>query len=142
MHFSVLCAEDIDRVSAEQIDTLTAATFLGDHLISGYVAVCREWPHTELPPSFWEPVPSTVPALLFSGSRDPVTPPSGGDAVAAHLSKSLHIVVPGAGHLLFGPCFDEIEAQFLETGTIEGLDVSCIEERPPTAFVLPENEPG
>ena len=142
MHFSVLCAEDIDRVSAEQIAELTAETFLGDHLIGAYVAVCREWPHAELPPSFWEPVPSPVPALLFSGSRDPVTPPSGGDAVAAHLPNSLHVVVPGAGHLLFGPCFDQIEARFLETGTARGLDVSCIGERPPTAFVLPGSEPG
>ncbi len=142
MHFSVLCAEDIDRVSAEQIEELTAETFLGDHLIGGYVAVCREWPHAELPPSFWEPVPSEVPALLFSGSRDPVTPPAGGEAVAAHFPNSLHVVVPGAGHLLFGPCLDRIEAQFLEMGTARGLDVSCLEERPPTAFVLPGKEPG
>ena len=38
------------------------------------------------------------PALLLSGTRDPVTPPSGAKAVASHLSNSLHLVVPGAGH--------------------------------------------
>ena len=142
MHFSVLCAEDIAYTSPEQIEELTAETFLGDHLIGGYADLCREWPHAKLPPSFWEPVPSDVPALLISGSRDPVTPPAGGAAVAAHLPNSLHIVVPGAGHHFLGPCFNRIESRFLDAGTVRGLDTSCIEKRPPTDFVLPGDGPG
>jgi len=139
MHFSVLCAEDISQVDSETIARETAGTFLGDYLISGYARVCEVWPHARLDPSFWEPVRSDVPALLFSGTRDPVTPVSGAQAVARHLSNSLHLVVPGAGHGVGGDCADEIERQFVESGSIEGLDTSCLEARPPTEFVLPDD---
>lgn len=139
MHFSVLCAEDIARLDDETIARETAGTFLGDSLIGAYARVCGVWPHAELEPAFWEPVSSDVPALLVSGSHDPVTPPAGAEAVARHLPNSRHIVVPGAGHGVGGPCIQEIERRFLETGTVEGLDASCLETRPPTQFVLPQD---
>lgn len=138
MHFSVLCAEDISRVEKEAIARQTAGTFLGDYLIGGYARVCEVWPHARLDPSFWEPVTSDVPALLLSGTRDPVTPPSGAEAVASHLPNSLHLVVPGAGHGVGGPCIREIQLRFVESGSVEGIDTSCLEARPPTEFVVEE----
>jgi pimeloyl-ACP methyl ester carboxylesterase len=134
MHFSVLCAEDIARESPESIERETAGTFLGDYLIGGYARACEIWPYAKLDPSFWEPVRSDVPALLFSGTRDPVTPPSGGEAVAKYLSNSLHIVVPGVGHGASGPCVRKLRRLFVEAGSLEGLDTSCIAEVPPTEF--------
>ena len=139
MHFSVICAEDITRVDPEIIARETEGTFLGDYLIGGYYEVCKVWPHAELEASFWEPVESDIPTLLLSGDRDPVTPPSGGEAVAAGLPNSLHIVVPGAGHGVGGPCIAGIERQFVESGSVEGLDTSCIEARPETEFVIAED---
>ncbi|MDH3402420.1 MAG: alpha/beta hydrolase [Acidobacteriota bacterium] len=138
MHFSVLCAEDIARVDPETIARETAGTFLGDYLIGGYARVCEVWPHARLDPSFWEPVTSDVPALLFSGTRDPVTPPSRAEAVARRLSSSLHLVVPGAGHGVGGPCIQEIQRRFVESASVAGLDTSCLGARPPTEFVIPE----
>lgn len=138
MHFSVLCAEDMARVDDETIARQTAGTFLGDYLIGGYMRVCEIWPHARLDPSFWEPVASDVPALLFSGTRDPVTPPAGAQTVARHLPNSLHLVVPGAGHGVRGPCIQEIQDRFVETASVEDLDTSCLEARPPTEFVVPE----
>ena len=138
MHFSVLCAEDITRVDSETIARETAGTFLGDYLIGGYAAACAVWPYARLDPSYWEPVASDVPALLLSGSRDPVTPPAGAEAVAEHLSNHLHVVVPGGGHGVGGPCVNELVRQFIESASVEGLDTSCLEARPPTEFVLPE----
>ena len=134
MHFSVLCAEDIARVDAETIARETAGTFLGDYLIGGYARLCQVWPYARLQPSFWEPVASEVPTLLLSGSLDPVTPPSGAEAVARHLVNSLHLVIAGAGHGVGGPCLQQIQIRFIEAGTVEGLDTSCLEERPPTDF--------
>jgi len=140
MHFSVLCAEDISRVTDEAIASETSGTFLGDYLISGYAQACKAWPYARLDPSHWEPVASDVPALLLSGTRDPVTPPAGAVAVAEHLSNSLHIVVPGAGHGVGGPCLDEIQLRFVESASVEGLDTSCLEARPPTEFVVSGSE--
>ncbi len=137
MHFSVICAEDVARLDDEIIARETEGTFLGDYLIGGYANVCEVWPHAKLDPSHWEPVESDAPALLFSGSRDPVTPAAGADEVAKHLSNSLHVVVPSAGHGIGGPCVGQIQLAFIESGSVEGLDTSCFEERPPTEFVLP-----
>ena len=136
MHFSVLCAEDISHLDRETIERETAGTFLGDYLVGGYADVCEVWPHARLDPSFWEPVASDVPVLLLSGNRDPVTPPPGAEAVAERLSNRLHIVLSGAGHGFFGSCVRAIRQQFVETASVEGLDTSCLEERPPTEFVL------
>ena len=137
MHFSVLCAEDISRVDQATIARETAGTFLGDYLIGGYARVCEAWPYARLEPSFWQPVRSETPTLVLSGSRDPVTPPSGAEAVARHLPNSLHLVVPGGGHGVGGSCIGRIQTRFIEAGTTDGLDTSCLEERPPTDFVLP-----
>ncbi len=138
MHFSVLCAEDIGRVDDETIARETASTFLGDYLIGGYARACELWPYARLEASFWEPVASDVPSLLLSGSRDPVTPPAGAEAVARHLANSLHLVIPGGGHGAGGPCIRQIQTRFIEAGTVEDLDTSCLEQRPPTDFVVPE----
>jgi pimeloyl-ACP methyl ester carboxylesterase len=85
-------------------------------------------------------VTSDVPTLLLSGTRDPVTPPSSAEAVAAHLSNSLHLVVPGAGHGVGGPCIREITLRFVEAGSLDNLDTSCLAARPPTDFVVPGRE--
>lgn len=137
MHFSVLCAEDISQTDAATIERETAGTFLGDYLIGGYASVCEIWPYAKLDPSWWEPVSSDVPALLLSGTRDPVTPPSGADKVASHLTNNRHIVVTG-GHGIGGPCIGSIVFQFVETGSVDDLDTSCLEEMPPTEFVVAE----
>lgn len=134
MHFSVLCAEDVGRLDGETISRETEGTFLGDYLIGGYARVCEVWPYARLEPSFWEPVASDVPALLLSGTRDPVTPSGGGEAVGRHLPNSRHVVVEGGGHVVGGPCIDSIALQLVEAGSVESLDTSCIAEMPGTEF--------
>jgi pimeloyl-ACP methyl ester carboxylesterase len=137
-HFSVLCAEDIAPVTDEDVERLTRDTFMGDHLIRSYRTVCGLWPHANLPAAHWEPVRSDTPTLLLSGGRDPVTPPEGGDLVAEHLSRSLHVVVPNGGHGVGGPCIEAMVMGLIETGGLEGLDASCVQAAPPTRFRVPD----
>jgi pimeloyl-ACP methyl ester carboxylesterase len=136
-HFSVLCAEDIARTTDEDVARETAGTFMGAHLIESYRAACRAWPHARLPDAYFTPVSSDVPTLLLSGARDPVTPPEGAEAVAAHLSRHRHVVVPNGGHGVRGPCVDRMVAHLVMTGSLEGIDTSCVAAVPPTAFRLP-----
>ncbi len=138
MHFSVLCAEDISRLDAEVIARETEGTFLGDYLVGGYASVCEVWPHADLDPSYWDPVSSEVPVLLLSGDRDPVTPSEGADEFERLLPNSTHIVVRGAGHGVGGPCIGRIQLQFVESASVEDLDTSCLEARPPTDFNIRE----
>ena len=56
---------------------------------------------------------------------DPVTGPRWGEEAASHLPRSLHLVVPGA-HGVDGRCTNDISRRFLESGSLEALDTSCI----------------
>ena len=60
-----------------------------------------------------EPWKSDIPTLLFSGERDPVTPPEYGVRVSKNLSRSRHIVVRGGGHSEPSVCKTQVVASFL-----------------------------
>ncbi|MEM7310678.1 MAG: alpha/beta hydrolase [Planctomycetota bacterium] len=137
MLLSVTCAEDVARIDPADIEPATAGTFLGDARVRAQSAVCGGWPRAELPEGFAEPVRSTVPVLLLSGSHDPVTGPRWGSEAARHLDNALHLVVPGA-HGVGGPCVSSIVDAFLERGTVEGLDTSCVVAMTLPPFALPD----
>ena len=126
-HFSALCAEDIAPLDDLAVQKLTAETFMGDHLISGYRQTCEIWDVAELPEEWWTPVNSDLPVLLISGERDPVTPPGWADAVAQYLPNSTHLVWPDGGHVPRNDCLRSIEQQFLDAASVESLDTACME---------------
>ncbi|MEE8378699.1 MAG: alpha/beta hydrolase [Candidatus Aminicenantaceae bacterium] len=132
MLLCVTCGEDISRVRDEEIVRFTQGTFLGDARIRQQMAVCEFWPKSNIPDNFGDPVHVDVPILLLSGTMDPVTPPIWGTKTASHLPNGLHLVIEGA-HGVGGDCIRLIEKQFLESGSVENLDISCmdlIESRP------------
>ena len=135
-HYSVLCAEDIDPLTDAEVAKATAGTFMRDHLITGYRNVCRVWPHATMPAEHWQPVRSDIPTLLLSGSRDPVTPPEGGAAVAQYLPRSVHVVVPNGGHGVGGACVGAMTLSLIENGNLDGVDTACIVAVPRTPFVV------
>lgn len=141
-HFSTLCTEDLSRVTPGRIDEVSAGTFMAGHLIRGYYEVCRIWPAAPLPKGFDEPVRSSVPTLLLSGTRDPVTPAEFAEEVAAQLPNSVHVVVEGGGHGVGGPCVLGMQLTLVETGSVEGLDASCVEGVRGPPFRLPDGDSG
>jgi pimeloyl-ACP methyl ester carboxylesterase len=131
MRSSVICAEDEPRYTA----AAPAEGYLGDLLSRSLASACAVWPRGEVSPEFNAPVSSPAPALLLSGERDPVTPPAYGDAVAASLPNSLHIVAAGQGHnIFFRGCVPALVAEFLEAGSPAALDTSCVERLGPSPF--------
>ncbi len=124
MRNAVLCAEDVPFYP----DTPGEGPgYLGDMMRRVFSASCDVWPAAAPDPTAREPVRSPVPALLLSGERDPVTPPAYGEAVAAGLPNSLHIVAPGQGHNVFyRGCLPGIIADFLAEGDAAGLSVACV----------------
>jgi pimeloyl-ACP methyl ester carboxylesterase len=125
LHLSMLCTEDIAATTDGQVSTLTAGTLLGSELIDRYRAACDSWPVGAIPAGFHDPVASSAPMLLISGERDPATPASWGEDVAALLSNSRHIVVPMGGHGVYGPCTLAAERKLVEDGSVEGLNTTC-----------------
>ena len=126
LHFSVTCAEDAPRITPEALQSA-----LGDlparRLAEQTIAVCEVWPRGSMPANFATPVKSAVPALLFSGGMDPVTPPASGAAVARDLANSRHIVAPGYGHIVsFHACGPRMMAAFVEEAGTAKLAPACI----------------
>ena len=134
--FSVLCSEDIPRLTEQQIREETTGTFLGRLGVEAWRAACAVWPiGPPLDVDADRVLP--IPALILSGDLDPVTPPRWGDAMARAFRSSLHVVAPGAGHnVSFGGCIPDLIADFVERGAVEGLDARCASGilRPPMVF--------
>lgn len=134
MFLSVVCAEDMPRVSADDIARETMGHFLGATMFNTQMKPCEFWPRGVVRDEYYAPVTSQVPALILSGADDPVTPSTWGEQVAAHLAQSRHFTVPGAGHItLMRGCVPELVKRFYDDGRADALDSRCLESlrRPP-----------
>jgi pimeloyl-ACP methyl ester carboxylesterase len=137
MGYSVLCAEDQPFYSLDDAAKVNADSYLGDITAVQLFNICRVWPNTQATPDFKKPVQSDVPVLLLSGEVDPVTPPENGDLVAQSLPNSLHLVAPGQGHnVIYRGCIPRIAADFIDTGSIQGLDTACVQDIQPLPFFV------
>jgi len=143
MHNSVVCAEDVPLFGAYKIDRARlAATYLGTRQLDGLESVCRVWPRGPVDADLHAPLTSGVPALLLSGSDDPVTPPAGAHEAARAFTHHREVVLEGFGHgQLTAPCVDRIMAQFIAHASVETLDVSCVRAARPLPFFTSLNGP-
>lgn len=139
MNLSVTCAEDVPFIQPEAVEPAIAGTYLRGYRVLQQIAACREWPRGEVPEGYHQPIVSEVPTLLVSGPLDPVTPPRWAEEAAPHLSRGLHLVIPdghhGPGGLSNYECYDRVAADFVERGSAEGLDTSCVATMKRPAFV-------
>ena len=144
MHNSVVCTEDVPFYDSRSIDRARLArTFLGTAQLDGLATLCRIWPRGLMDPDLHAPLTSEVPALLLSGSDDPVTPPRYAAEAARGLPNSLSIVLAGFGHgQLTAPCMDRVLAAFLERASVRGLDIACTRDARPMPFFTSVNGPA
>lgn len=140
MFLSVVCAEDLPRISPAEVERETAGTFLGGGWLSRLREQCAVWNVPELPEPHFEPISGNVPSLLLSGNLDPVTPPRWGEQVAARLTPSRHIVVQGGGHGVSAlGCVPKLIKEFLDTLAPAALDAECVQRlQRPAFFTSPE----
>jgi pimeloyl-ACP methyl ester carboxylesterase len=127
---TVTCGEDLRFVTEEDIVRETAGTFLGDYRLRRQLAACAEWPVDErLAEGYLEPVRAGVPVLLLSGALDPATPADGAERAARALPRALHLEVPNTAHgFAPGGCERRVLVEFLEAGSLAGLDSTCLVE--------------
>ncbi|MEO8155799.1 MAG: alpha/beta hydrolase [Rhizobacter sp.] len=135
MHFSVVCAEDLPRMS---LSTDAPGADFGTESARLYQRVCADWPRGELPSAFYTMPSSASPVLLLSGGLDPATPPRHGARVAQALGpKARHVVVPQAGHGVMSlGCMPEVMQRFIdaeEDASALTVDAGCAQSipRPP-----------
>lgn len=132
MELSVMCSEDYPFMdfSADYSDSL-----MGNLLLDIVELQCGIWPHEPAAPEFHQPVVSDVPVLLMSGERDPVTPPHYAAETAENYANSLNLVARGQAHsVLKHVCLRKITTAFINKGSVEGLDTSCVDNIRPAPF--------
>ncbi len=136
MHNAVVCAEDVPLYGEVDWQSLDA-TFLGREQVAALQATCSRWPEGIRDPNLHAPLSLAVPTLVLSGEEDPITPPEYGNEVARQLPNSLHLVAGGQGHGVFNRgCIPSLIARFVEAGSFQGLDVSCVQRLAHQPFFL------
>jgi pimeloyl-ACP methyl ester carboxylesterase len=140
MHLAVICAEDVAPITDADRAQLQSQ-FFGRAVGRAFLDACAVWPRGEVPKDYAEPVKSNAPVLIFSGGRDPATPPRHGEAVAKHLPNARHFVAPELGHGVSStPCATDMITRFFREPTTAKLDGECLQRLPALPIRLPMRE--
>jgi pimeloyl-ACP methyl ester carboxylesterase len=135
---TIECSESLpaDRLTPEAVAAATGGTFHGDFRVRAHRAMCADWPRVPVPASHFEPPRAATPALLLGGALDPILPPRHGEAVVLHLPNARLVIVAGESHFPVNDCTRGLLRDFLNAGSVAGLDTSCAAagRRPP--FIL------
>jgi len=146
MHNSVVCAEDVPFFDATAASAQVGNTFLGTAQIDALKALCNDWPRGPIDADFHQKLDSPVPALLLSGTADPVTPAAFGDEAALGFHYALHLKMPDQGHgQLAQPCMDGVMAAFLDAAHRSRqpkVDTNCLTKVVADPFFLDMGGPG
>jgi pimeloyl-ACP methyl ester carboxylesterase len=131
LYLSVTCAEDLPFIDPAEAAREAANTFLGDYRYRQQRAACDAWTRGPIPAHLREPVRAKTPALLISGTWDPVTPAGDATEVASTLPNSVSLLIPTGGHDYEGipgaeECVAAMISRFVERGSTAGLDTSCV----------------
>jgi len=137
MHLSVVCAEDVPRLGAN--NDRPGADF-GVEFARFYERLCSAWPRGEVPAAFYSVVTAPAPVLALSGGIDPATPPRHGERVVGALGPmARHVVVANAGHGVLGiGCVRDVVFRFIDASEDRdalAVDAGCAAGVPrPPAF--------
>lgn len=135
MQMSVICTEDASLLQPRPQD---AGLLLGDAIVEAFIAECKVWPHNPMPANFHAPFKSSIPTLLISGERDPVTPPAYADEVLKGLTDARALTVKGMGHAeaINAGCMPGLVDKFIDKLQPKQLDAQCLDRLGPIpAFV-------
>ena len=125
---SVLCSEDIDRLSREAAAEAGHGTPFGDRYYRLWSTACSNWPRTRVPKTYGELVQSTVPTLVLSGGADPITPPAAAEVAIGGLSAAQHLIAKNASHnVTQHGCAPTLIADFLNAPNTP-VDGECLNE--------------
>lgn len=136
LFFSITCSEFVSRIRPGEIQSATAATFLGETRVRSQIAACTEWPRTRLPKDFFRPFVSAVPAVLASFSLDNYMSARWSGLAKQTFPNSVMLHTRG-GHSAQNDCADEALRELLRTASAANIDLSCSASVKLPPFQLP-----
>lgn len=142
MHNAIICTEDTPFIPENLDKAALEETYLGSEILDAMRSNCKSWEQGVIDDDFKTPVVSDTPALVMSGSDDPVTPPEYGESIIKHLSRSLHIVNENQSHMQAAlGCVPLLMAEFINTATTVDLPLDCLDRLRAPAFFVDANGP-
>lgn len=142
--FGVTCREDYPFATPHDLAVAGREAFpnypasIQREGIGGWAYVnedCRDvWKVLAAPKRMHQPVPSTIPTLLISGTFDMLTSLAGAKAAAARLSHATIISIPGIGHTVspWSQCAQSVIVSFYAAP--RAPDTSCVGALKPHSF--------
>lgn len=136
MHASVVCGEDVHRITPEMRET-ASHSYMGKLMLEQMENSCAVWQIPNVDANFSEPISSDIPTLLLSGEIDPATPPSWGELAKEKLTNAKHFVAPYATHgVAYQSCGNKLIADLVASGSVKDLDGQCLEKDVRRSFYL------
>ncbi|HET7211540.1 MAG TPA: alpha/beta hydrolase, partial [Methyloceanibacter sp.] len=147
LSFGVTCREDYPFATPADLAAAGREAFphypasIQREGVGGWAYVnedCRDvWKVPAAPEAMRQPVASSIPTLLISGSFDTLTSLAGAKQAAAKLSDATIISIPGVGHFVSpaSPCAQAVVASFLADPAAP--DTSCVGALKPERFTVP-----
>jgi pimeloyl-ACP methyl ester carboxylesterase len=137
LNLAITCTEFVSRIRPEEIEPMTRGSFLGSWRVKDQIALCKNWPKTELPPDYFKPFRSDVPVVLVSGNIDPADTPKWAEEAKSFMRNAIHVIVPGGAHTPENECTRSLRTELFRSGSIKSLDAGCIGKTQPPPFKLP-----
>lgn len=136
MHNAVVCTEDAPFFDAAAPDRHAFdKSYLGTLQLEMLEQICSVWPRGTMDADFHAPLNSQTPALVLTGSADPVTPPAYAEQALKGLHGAVQLLMDGQGHGQLGSgCVPQLMARFIEKGSARELDLSCAKKVLPAPF--------
>ena len=133
MSLTILCHEGWAKI--RPAETIAAAS--GSYLTYADVReltvledICAGMPPPKQEALYGPVEDSSVPLLLFNSEADPQDPPENAADARQHYPNSLNLIVPGQAHGFTDiACRASLVTAFIEIGSVEGLDVDCLQEQ-------------
>jgi pimeloyl-ACP methyl ester carboxylesterase len=139
MYYMISCFEPASGYQPEEIARLNPDSMFRDWIVKiaqNTEKICAALPKPN--PSLVYGPGKSVPlsALMLNSLLDPVFPPSGMDLALKEFTQSRVITETTEGHdTSNSECRWDIITQYIERGSVNGLDISCMEKQKPS-FVI------
>lgn len=140
----IRCGEKWAAFDPDAVARLSEGSYLKGwdvSLAQNQALSCRYTPRGEMLEGMDPQTGSQVPVLVMNSDIDPIDPPENMVGAKALWPNSLSLVLPYHGHSLSDyeaiACMWSIQSQFIQNGSVDGLDTGCLNKIQPLAFVVP-----
>ena len=141
MNLTIVCNEDWAKIRPEETQGLSAGSYLKYADVRALTVpeeICAAMPRPQAKALYGPVKRSMVPMILVNGEVDPQDPPENVAGAKQRYPNSLNLIAPGQAHSYTGiSCRASIIADFMERGSVAGLNTDCLKVVQLPAFVVP-----